>query len=136
MARNSLRVMPGRMPRIVARGAAVDQASAPGGAHFFTAFSHFLRPPQLAVKCGFELARLALRRGEPGVTDEAGELRVGARERTQQAQMNRMLQFRIPLVVRKKLARWQFQQPSGLAHPRGRDMRRALEDREVADQLA
>src|SRR5207302_8776045 len=29
---------------------------------FFTAFSHFLRPPQLAVKCGFELARLALRR--------------------------------------------------------------------------
>src|SRR6266513_4984129 len=110
MARNSLRAMPGFMPPMVARGAAADQAGAPGGAHFFTVFSHFLRPPQLAVKCGFELARLALRRGGPSVTDEAGQLRVGARERAQQAQMNRVLQFRIPLVLRKKLARGQFQQ--------------------------
>src|SRR5882762_10472020 len=132
MARNSLRVMPGFMPAMVAYGAATDQAGAPRGAHSSLVFHIYY----LAVQCLFEPARLALRRGEPGVTNQAAQLRVGARERAQQAQMNRVLQLRIPVVLRKKLLRRQFQHPGGLAYPRGCGMRGVFEDGEVAHQLA
>src|SRR5439155_1477453 len=48
----------------------------------------------------------------------------------------RASEVRITLVLRKKLSRREFKQAGALAHPRGCAMRRALQHRKVADQLA
>src|SRR2546426_10164357 len=90
MARNSLRVMPGFMRRMVACGGAADQARAPRGAHS----SLVLHIYDLRVQRLLQLERCTGRGSEARMADEPSKLRIGARERAQQALI------RITLVLR------------------------------------
>src|SRR6267143_2138514 len=132
MARNSLRVIPGFMPAMVACGAAADQAGAPRGAHS----SLLLHIHDLCVQRFFQLEGLASGRAQARVADEPGELRVGARERAQQAFVNGALQVGIALILEDKPLRREFEQAGVFAHPRGSTVWRAFQHREVAHQLA
>src|SRR5687768_13238533 len=94
----------------------------------------------LAAARGFERAALLVRAAQPRGADEAGELVVGARERAQQAGVDGVQQAycgaRVAAVEPQELGGGKREQAGRFAHPRRGVVRRSVEHREVADQLA
>src|SRR5437879_6846471 len=126
MARNSLRVMPGLTPAMVAAALARIKPARLAGAHS----SLVLHIYELPVQRLFQLNGLASGRAQARMADEPSKLRIGARERAQQALMNGALQVGISLILEEKLPRREFEQAGIFAHPRGCAVWRALQHRE------
>src|SRR5437870_13436240 len=106
MARNSLRVMPGLTPAMVAAALARIKPARLAGAHS----SLVLHIYELPVQRLFQLNGLASGRAQARMADEPGKWRVGARERAQQALMKGALQVGSAVIPEEQWPRRECEQ--------------------------